>query len=142
MRTVHATAVAIDDKGVLLRGPSGSGKSDLALRLIDDGALLIADDRTGLTCRNGNVIALRPEEIAGKLEVRGVGIIKIPSIAEAAISVVVDLVDPHSIERLPECGTAELLGCRIPRIAIAPFENSAPAKIRTAVRYPAEYGTP
>jgi len=94
MQTVHATTVAIEKQGVLLRGPSGSGKSDLALRLINDGAVLIADDRTALTQRDGAVIAQCPVSIAGKLEVRGIGIVDVPYIEEAALSVIVDLVDP------------------------------------------------
>lgn len=74
METVHATTIAIDGAGVLLRGPSASGKSDLALRLIDDGARLVADDRTVLALRDGIVEASAPPSIRGKIEVRGLGI--------------------------------------------------------------------
>ena len=73
MEIVHATAIAIDGKGVLLRGPSGSGKSDLALRLSEAGGVLIGDDRIALSVRDDFVVARVPETIAGKLENCGVG---------------------------------------------------------------------
>ncbi|MBT5496638.1 MAG: serine/threonine protein kinase [Alphaproteobacteria bacterium] len=138
METVHATAVMIEEKGVLLRGPSGSGKSDLALRLIDDGAVLIADDRTALTHRDGSVVAQCPASIAGQLEVRGIGIVDLPYIAEATLSMIVDLVSSDQVDRLPVRRMEELLGCRISSITVAPFEASAPAKIKMAIRLPAE----
>lgn len=138
METVHATAVMIEEKGVLLRGPSGSGKSDLALRLIDDGAVLIADDRTALTHRDGTVVAQCPASIAGQLEVRGIGIMDLPYIAEATLSMIVDLVSSDQVDRLPVRRMEELLGCRISSITVAPFEASAPAKIKMAIRLPAE----
>ena len=138
METVHATAVMIEEKGVLLRGPSGSGKSDLALRLIDDGAVLIADDRTALTHRDGTVVAQCPALIAGQLEVRGIGIVDLPYIAEATLSMIVDLVSSDQVDRLPVRRMEELLGCRISSITVAPFEASAPAKIKMAIRLPAE----
>ena len=128
----------IEEKGVLLRGPSGSGKSDLALRLIDDGAVLIADDRTALTHRDGTVVAQCPALIAGQLEVRGIGIVDLPYIAEATLSMIVDLVSSDQVDRLPRRRMEELLGCRIPSITVAPFEASAPAKIKMAIRLPAE----
>ncbi|MGB0552006.1 MAG: HPr kinase/phosphorylase [Alphaproteobacteria bacterium] len=138
METVHATAVMIEEKGVLLRGPSGSGKSDLALRLIDDGAVLIADDRTALTHRDGTVVAQCPALIAGQLEVRGIGIVDLPYIAEATLSMIVDLVSSDQVDRLPVRRMEELLGCRISSITVAPFEASAPAKIKMAIRLPGE----
>jgi HPr kinase/phosphorylase len=138
IQTVHATALVIEKKGVLLRGPSGSGKSDLALRLIDDGAVLISDDRTALIQRDGNVVAQCPASIAGKLEVRGVGILDVPYIEEAALSMIVNLVESDQVERLPLRSKAELLGCRIPFMLLEPFEASAMAKIKMAIRRPAE----
>src|SRR5690606_32729552 len=80
MATIHATCVALGDTGILLRGRSGSGKSDLALRLIDGGALLVADDRVALSLEGGRVIARPPAALAGYLEVRGVGPMPVPSI--------------------------------------------------------------
>ena len=138
MQTFHATAVVIEQKGVLLRGPSGSGKSDLALRLIDDGAVLISDDSTALIQRDGTVVAQCPASIAGKLEVRGLGIVEVPYIEEAALSMIVDLVDPDQVERLPVKRMEVLLCCRIPSILLAPFEASALVKIKMAIRLPIE----
>jgi HPr kinase/phosphorylase len=134
MIRVHGTCIAFGGEGVLLRGPSGSGKSDLALRLIDGGALLVADDQTELRRRGGAVIASAPATIAGRIELRGVGILTCPSLAEAAISLVVDLVAPDAVERLPRRRSESYLGCDLPLLALAPFEASTPAKIRFALR--------
>ncbi len=133
---IHATCVALPECGVLLRGESGAGKSDLALRLIDGGARLVADDRTELTRDGDRLIARAPATIAGLIEARGVGILRLPPqrLATAAIVVlIVDLVDPARIERLPEPMREELLGVSLWRIALAPFEVSTPAKIRLAL---------
>src|SRR4051794_1485630 len=127
---VHGTSVAIDGAAVLFCGRPGSGKSDLALRLIDDGAVLVADDQTRLERRGDTLIASAPATIAGRLELRGVGILGVPSLAEAPLRLVVDLVPPASVERLPEPQSCELLGLTVPLIALAPFEASAPAKLR------------
>jgi HPr kinase/phosphorylase len=133
METVHATTVAIGGRGVLLRGPSGSGKSDLALRLIDGGADLVADDRTILDRAGDGVIASSPPSICGKIEIRGLGIVRLPALEQAMLALVVDI-SPAEIERLPPPETVNILGVPIPLLRIAPFEASAPAKIRLAVR--------
>ncbi len=133
MLLVHATSVLVDGTGVLIRGPSGSGKSDLALRLIDDGARLISDDQTALEARDGRLWASAPPSIAGKLEVRGLGIAAVPSVPSAPLGLVVDLVPPDRVERLPEPSTAALLGVILPILEVSPFEASAPAKLRLAV---------
>ena len=130
MKTIHATAVVIDNRCILLRGPSGAGKSDLALRLIDGGAMLVADDRTELIRKEGDLIARCPSTIAGKLEVRGVGILTLPYVSPATVSMVVDLVLPKEVDRLPEAACVELLGEELRQISLAPFEASAPAKVR------------
>lgn len=134
MQTVHATTVALDGTGVLLRGPAGSGKSDLALRLIDQGARLVADDRTALALEGGRIIARAPETIAGRIEVRGLGIIRLPAVESAALGLVVDLVVPEAVDRLPGSAEVELLGRMLPLLRLAPFEASAPAKLRLAAR--------
>ena len=133
METVHATTVAIDGKGVLLRGPSGSGKSDLALLLIDDGAVLVSVDRTQLALESGHVVADAPSPIVGRIEVRGVGIVRRPSVGAAPLGLVVDLVRADAVERMPAPASIDLLGVAIPRIRLAPFEASAAAKVRLAV---------
>ena len=134
MKTIHATAVVIGNRCILLRGPSGAGKSDLALRLIDGGAMLVADDRTELIRKAGDLIARCPSTIAGKLEVRGVGILTLPYVSPATVSIVVDLVAPEELDRLPEAKCVELLGQQVRQISLAPFEASAPAKVRLALK--------
>jgi HPr kinase/phosphorylase len=149
MLLVHATAVAIltaiGPRGVLLRGPSGSGKSDLGLRLIDAGARLVADDQSELH-RNGETIIVRaPPAIAGLIEVRGIGIVRLEPLAEAPLALIADLLPeapPGAIERLPPRVSERLLGLDLPRVAVAPFEASAAAKVALALRAFAGTGLP
>lgn len=130
---VHATCLALEGRGLLLRGPSGSGKSDLALRLIEEGARLVADDQTLLTETDGRLIARSPDSIAGKLEVRGVGIRRVPSLSETTLELIVDLVGSGAVERLPDPQSESLGGVELPRIALDPFAASAPLKLRLAL---------
>ena len=130
---VHGTCVELFGLAVLLRGPSGSGKSDLALRLIDGGARLIADDQVLLTAEAGRIQATAPMRIAGRIEVRGVGIVQVATIEAAPVALVVDLVAPADVPRLPEPNECRLAGITLPSIALAPFEASAAAKVRLAV---------
>src|SRR5258708_17059688 len=123
---LHATAVAIDGRAVLLRGASGSGKSDLALRLIDAGARLVADDQSELYRRGDGIIVRAPARIAGLVEVRGVGIFRLDALAEAPVALIVDLVPAETLERLPARHSETILGLAFPRVALAPFEASAP----------------
>ena len=135
---LHGTAVALRKgrawRAVLLRGASGSGKSDLALRLIDAGARLVADDRTELRRDGTRLIASPPATIAGRMEVRGVGIVPLAHVAECAVGLAVELVAPDRVERLPSAQSRAWLGVDLPLLALDPFEASAPAKIRLAVR--------
>jgi len=133
MQTIHATAVAIEDQGVLLCGPSGVGKSDLALRLIDSGAILVADDRIEIRCDADVLMVHCPLAISGKLEVRGIGILTLPYVSPVTIAMVVNLVPPEEIERLPVYESIILLGKSVRKLALTPFEASAPAKLRSAV---------
>ena len=138
---IHATAVAIGGRAVLLRGPSGSGKSDLALRLIDAGAGLVADDYSQLR-REGDAIVVRaPASISGMIEARGVGILKVEPLAAAPLALIADLVAAQHVERLPEPSSETIFGLAIPVVAIAPFEASAPAKLRFALAALAGGGT-
>ena len=134
MEQIHATCIAIDGDGVLLRGPSGAGKSDLALRLIDVGGRLVADDRADLRLVEGSVVATPPPALAGLIEARGLGILRIGALSEAAIALVVDLISAELVERLPARETVEILGVILPSVRIAPFEAAAVAKVRLAVR--------
>ena len=131
---VHATAVAIDGGAVLLRGPPGCGKSDLALRLIDGGARLIADDQAVLLRRDDHIQVRAPATTVGLLEVRGVGILRLDTFPEAPLALVVDLVSAGQVERLPELRCETVLGLAVPLIALPPFEASAAAKLRFALR--------
>lgn len=134
MERVHASCISLDGHGVLLRGPPGSGKSDLALRLMSAGAALVADDWTELVVRDGRVVAHSPPAIAGMLEVRGIGVVKLDYIAEAMIGLVVDLVAREQVERMPDREICMVGGLPVPRLALWPFEASAAAKVRVAVR--------
>src|SRR5256885_2398180 len=98
MIRAHGTAVALEGEGVLLRGPSGCGKSDLALRLIDQGARLVADDQTELYIDGNDISMTAPVTIAGRIEVRGLGILNVPYLAHAPLRVVVDLVPSDAVE--------------------------------------------
>jgi serine kinase of HPr protein (carbohydrate metabolism regulator) len=135
---IQATCVVVEDVGVLLRGPPGSGKSDLALRLIDAGAKLVADDGVELR-RQGDAVVARlppaaPDSVRGRIEVRGVGIAPVPTVAEVRVVLVIDLVPADAVERLPEPASVELLGTKLPLLRLHGPEASAPAKVRLAVR--------
>ncbi len=129
---LHATAIAIDGRGVLLLGPSGAGKSDLALRLIDRGAKLIADDRVDLVRHGDRVTLSAPARIAGLLELRGLGIVKFPSV-EGPLSLAIELVPPGQVERLPDPDAELFCGCAIPILRLDPFELSTPIKVELAL---------
>jgi serine kinase of HPr protein (carbohydrate metabolism regulator) len=133
MQRLHATCVAIDATGLLLRGVSGSGKSDLALRLIDGGARLVADDQVELRRDGGRLVASAPEGLRGLIEVRGLGLARVSALDKAVLGLVVELVTSDAIERLPEPADCEILGLRVPRLAVAPFQASAAALLRAAV---------
>ena len=133
---VHATAVAIGRHGVLLRGASGSGKSDLALRLIDAGGRLVADDQTHVARVGRALIATPPPALAGMIEARGVGIFTLRRdqlLARAPVALLVDLVAPGRIERLPDLAHETLQDVELPRLDLAPFETSSVAKLRLAL---------
>jgi HPr kinase/phosphorylase len=130
---VHGSAIVIAGGAILLRGPSGAGKSDLALRLIDAGARLLADDQAELRRAGEQILVRAPTAVAGLIEVRGIGILRLDTIEAAPLSLLVDLVPSSEIERLPESRFEEVLGLSIPLIALAAFEASAAAKLRLAL---------
>jgi len=129
----HATAVDIAGRGVLLRGPSGSGKSDLALRLMDRGGCFVSDDQTLLKRRKRGVFASAPLSIRGYLEIRGLGITSVPVTGGTFVSLIVDLVALEDVPRLPEYVVETLLGEKIPTLKLNAFEVSTPIKIELAV---------
>jgi len=132
--TLHGTVVALDGLGVLLIGPSGSGKSDLALRLVEAGWSLVADDRVVIRLADGRPTASAPDLLAGLIEARGVGIVPVPCLSQAEVVLVVLLTQPHLIERYPEDETFPIENVYVSAIRLAPFEASATMKLRLALR--------
>ena len=140
---VHGTCVALGRTAALLRGPSGSGKSDLALRFLFlarrgpaalEAPILVADDRVCLVRNDGRLLVRAPDTTRGKLEVRGVGIVEVKSLMEADLALVVDLLPAAHIERLPEGNArARLLGVELPLVGLFPWEASAPVKLAIAL---------
>lgn len=131
--SLHGTAVVVGGRGVLLLGPSASGKSDLALRLIDRGAVLLADDYVLVSALDGELHLAAPPAIAGLLELRGVGLLRLPFVDSGTARLLVDLARPP--ERLPEPGTTGLHGVYLPRIGLRAFEASAPLKVERALAH-------
>lgn len=129
---LHATAVAIGGRGVLLRGASGAGKSDLALRLIDRGAVLIADDQVICSLKDAAVILAAPEKIAGLIEIRGLGLRRMPFLT-AELALVIDLVPPDQVPRLPEEVKTRVCGLSFACFSLAAFDHSAPIKVEQAL---------
>lgn len=139
---VHGTCVAFGRRGALLRGSPGSGKSDLALRFLalpGDGVtrpLLVADDQVWVEAgTNGALLASPPATLAGKIEVRGLGILELPFLAEAELALVCDLVDEKDVPRMPPepWEQAVIAGIAVPAVKLAPFEASAPVKLKIAL---------
>jgi len=118
----------------LLCGGSGSGKSDLALRLIAAGARLVADDRVDLAGTGTVVWAKAPAALAGLLEVRGIGIVRTPAVKRARLGLVVEFAPAAAIERLPHAQTRAVLGVELPLLTIDPFAASAVAKLGLAAK--------
>jgi serine kinase of HPr protein (carbohydrate metabolism regulator) len=129
---LHASCVAIGGRAVLIAGKSGTGKSDLALRLIDRGAMLVSDDYTELRRRGGTLFATPPIRIAGKIEVRGVGLVDMPHLPEAEVALLVDL--DTLVARMPERQARRLAGVDIPSVSLAPLEASAPIKVELLLK--------
>jgi serine kinase of HPr protein (carbohydrate metabolism regulator) len=138
---IHGTCVAFGPYAALLRGASGSGKSDLALRFLALSAegkqapMLVADDQIFIEARGNALFASVPPTIAGKLEARGLGIIELPHVAEAELVLAVDLVPPQDVPRMPPEPWEQTMiaGKSVPCLALAPFEASAPLKLKLAL---------
>ncbi len=131
---LHATSVAIDGVAVLIEGASGSGKSDLALRLIDRGATLVSDDQT-LVVRAGKLLIARaPTTIAGQIEVRGIGIVAMPHVDDVPVGLLVRV--DGAVERMPERRARKIAGIDVRQFAVDPFHASAPIKVELALRNP------
>jgi serine kinase of HPr protein (carbohydrate metabolism regulator) len=129
---LHCSTVALDGRAVLISGPSGSGKSDLALRMLDRGFTLVSDDRTIVRKQGGKLIASAPETIKGKLEVRGVGIVEMETVGNVPLALVVELTT--DIQRMPDDSRERLiLGAGIPLINVDALTASAPSKVALAL---------
>lgn len=132
------TAVCLQAKGappsaVLLRGLSGSGKSDLALRLMNMGGTLISDDQVSLERYRDHILASPVDSIQGLLEVRGVGLAKYPTTSRIQLRLIVDLTARENVPRLPEWKTTDIFGVPVTRLQLHAFDASTPAKITTAI---------
>ena len=141
MILVHGTCIAFGATGLLLRGPSGAGKSDLALRLInrpnirpDMAVRLVADDQVELSRRDDELWASAPSQIAGLLEVRGVGLVRFETHGDVRLRLVLDLCPTGAVPRLPEADRCTIDGVALPLYPFAPFEASAPDKVSILVR--------
>jgi serine kinase of HPr protein (carbohydrate metabolism regulator) len=131
--TLHASCVAIGGTAVLIEGPPGAGKSDLALRLIDRGAVLVSDDYTVLVRRDRQLVARAPATIAGRIEVRGLGILDHPHVDDVPVTLIIALTG--DIERLPSAQPPRrVAGIDVPVVLIDPRPASAPIKVELALR--------
>jgi HPr kinase/phosphorylase len=142
---LHGTCVSVGGQGVIILGDSGSGKSGLALRLIDEpgygisGVILrselVADDQVIVTRDQDRLLASAPATLRGKLEIRGLGIVTLTTVPSVSLALVVKLQNHAAIERLPDRATFEILGVDLPLIEIDANLVSAPARIRAALAW-------
>ena len=130
--TLHASCVARSGRAILIFGRSGSGKSDLALRLIDRGAQLVSDDYTLVRPAGGALFASAPATIQGKIEMRGIGILERETVSDVPVCLVVDLDD--AVERMPiDPGARTIAGIALPLVNVSGLEASAPLKVEAAL---------
>lgn len=130
--TLHASTVAIEGRAVLIAGISGSGKSDLALRLIDRGFSLVSDDQTIVQKRGNRLYASAPATIRGKLEIRGIGIVSMPVVEDLPVALVVELTS--DVQRLPDDSRERVIcGLPVPLITVDALTASAASKVALAL---------
>lgn len=130
---LHSSTVSVNGRAVMIEGRSGSGKSDLALRLIDRGAKLVSDDYTIVRRKEKILLASPPENIAGKIEVRGIGLVEMTHVSDVPVALVVQLFDV--VDRMPPTPELRVMaGIAIPVMKIAPNESSAPIKVELAIK--------
>ena len=130
--TLHASTVAKEGRAVVISGPSGSGKSDLALRMLDRGFTLVSDDQTIVRKDGNRLLATAPPTITGKLEIRGIGIIDMECVTDVPVALIVELTS--DFQRLPdENRERPILGIGVPLITIDAMSASAPSKVAIAL---------
>ena len=130
--TLHASTVAVDGRAVLISGPSGSGKSDLALRLLDRGFTLVSDDQTIVRKDGDRLLASAPPTIQGRLEIRGIGIVEMETVGDVPVALFVELTS--DIQRLPDDSRERLvLDVQLPLISVDAMTASAPSKVALAL---------
>ena len=130
--TIHASTVAIDGRAVVITGPSGSGKSDLTLRLLDRGFALVSDDQTIVRKAGTRLIASAPPTIRGKLEIRGVGIVEMDHVDDQPVALLVELTS--DIQRLPDDSRERaIMGIGVPLISVDAMTASAASKVAWAL---------
>jgi serine kinase of HPr protein (carbohydrate metabolism regulator) len=123
-------------RGALIEGPSGVGKSDLALRAVESGFRLVADDRVAVFVSGGRLHGVAPAPLTGLLEIRGLGVVSQPTLAVSQVSLVVRCIDaPSAVERLPEPRFETILGVDVPVFDLWPLEPAAPVKIRRMLEH-------
>jgi len=130
--TLHASTVAKDGRAVLITGPSGSGKSDLTLRLLDRGFTLVSDDRTIVRKEGDRLVSSAPPQIAGKLEIRGIGIVDMDRTDNVPLALIVELTS--ELQRMPDDSRERpILGVSLPLVTIDAMTASAPSKVELAL---------
>lgn len=129
----QATCVAIEGRALLIEGAPGSGKSSLALALIDRGATLIGDDGVGLDLRGDRLFATPPPRIGGLLEVRGLGLIPFPTAADIPVALVLRL-DPEAERFIEHAGRIALHGTELPMVSLPPDTAYLPIKAELALK--------
>ena len=137
-KMANGTAIAWNGKAALIMGPPGAGKSDLALRLIAQGAELIADDLVELTRSGARVMAAfpgdAPPDLKGRIEARGLGIVAVPAAAAPVeLALVIEATPPEDVERLPKAAFSQWLDKNIPTLRLTLHEASTPTKVRLAL---------
>jgi HPr kinase/phosphorylase len=143
--TLHGTCVVVGGRGVLILGPPGSGKSSLALRLMDEpgqglskdlmAAELVSDDQVIVTRAGRSLVASAPAQIKGKFEIRGLAIVEVPTLPKASLSLAVKLRPSSEIERLPDPASFDILGLSLPMVEIDAQAASAPSRLRAALNW-------
>ncbi|MDP3418568.1 HPr kinase/phosphorylase [Falsiroseomonas sp.] len=133
--SLHGSCVALDEEGVLILGPSGSGKSDLVLRLLGRGWMLVADDQVELVAEGEALRASAPAPLRGMLEIRGLGLMQdLPVAGPVRLRLAVRLLPPDApLPRMPEPEWYNALGRAVPQIALRGQEASAPDKLGFAL---------